>query len=873
MRESEPRDTAVIVVLSGGLLAALALAEAPRRLETLGTLVTSPPAIALIVALVLGLLGLHALRRRLIGRALRRRSRVRMVPTDDFDPGAEAVLRFAAALGRTRRSVSGLLLAPASAARVRLVPDPDGRLGYELDIPDYARRAVTAAGFRDVQRHDSDPDTDEPASRAHARARVELVLAAPSIAPLRDIGLQPDPLGAIARTFEDVGGDVGEAVRICVDLLPVTAAGRERARRKLLRKARHSLRPAASADPPLGDLLAGEGRRAARPDELVQRRTDQRALSSKLGQPEPLFSIQVLIDASAPTRGRSVELAQGAAATFDQFSGTNHFRAVGVRLPGGLAFLGSDGRLRRGRFDRRMSTGRFAPARRRIVTATEILGLLKPPTVHCLAPNVVRSGGLIPPPPPGLPTFHGQSDLLPLGRVTTPRGERRVGVPLADTFFTYMGGRSRYGKTETGLTQFLHLARSGHGCFFLDPHADAIERAKAYLTDDGLAERVIEINLADTTRQPGWNLFAVHGLPPERRAERVDAVVDAFAAALGWDENNTRALNLITQSAQALTDLAARLPAEVAPTLFQVPRLLSDDGWRAKVLPFVSPSVRQFFTDRFPRLSPEAITPVTNLVDRLRLSPSVAALLGSPVSTYDVRAAMDRGQIVLACPGSGSARDRLIAAFLVYDLLHASKSRAALAPDRRRPFWIWLDEVQTYDGGAAGTLAALLEQTAKYGVRATLLNQNPERLAPATLNAISTNRSHLMATALAAKAAALVAREWGGAVKPDVVTSLERYTYLASITLGGEVTPPFLVRGVSVDEAFPDQAHPERRDDLEAAIDRTTGRRDVTEAVRVLDGHDDAILAALTHQGDARRTAGGIGGGQTIAAPQPRRPQ
>ena len=34
---------------------------------------------------------------------------------------------------------------------------------------------------------------------------------------------------------------------------------------------------------------------------------------------------------------------------------------------------------------------------------------------------------------------------------------------------------------------------------------------------------------------------------------------------------------------------------------------------------------------------------------------------------------MDRGLIVLACPGFGSDRDRLVANLLVYDFLHAAR--------------------------------------------------------------------------------------------------------------------------------------------------------------------------------------------------------
>ncbi len=73
---------------------------------------------------------------------------------------------------------------------------------------------------------------------------------------------------------------------------------------------------------------------------------------------------------------------------------------------------------------------------------------------------------------------------------------------------------------------------------------------------------------------------------------------------------------------------------------------------------------------------------------------------------------MDSGTIVLACPGAGGTRERLLANSLLFDLLRVVRTRSELAPAARRPFWVFLDEVQSYDGAASGNLAALLEQSA-----------------------------------------------------------------------------------------------------------------------------------------------------------------
>ena len=516
-----------------------------------------------------------------------------------------------------------------------------------------------------------------------------------------------------------------------------------------------------------------------------------------------------------------------------------------------------------------MASGLFRPARRRIVTAGEIAGLLKPPSARCAPTNVLRAGAAVGPPPRRLPTFRGQADLMPIGKVTGEEGECLVGVPLADTFFSYMAGRSRFGKTETALGQLVHLARSGHGCLLLDPHRDGIERVKPYLTGEGVRGRVVEIDLTDAARQPAWNLLSAAGRTPARAAGQVDAVVDAFASALRWDEVNARALNLTTQSVQALADLSRALPPELAPTVFEIPVLLSDDGWRSAAMPHVSEPVRRFFEDRFPRLSPEAVTPVTNLIDRLRASPAAAALLGNPAAGYDVRAAMDRGQVVLVCPGWGSTRDRLIANFALFDALHAARSRAELPVGRRRPFHVFFDEAQIYDGASSGTLAALLEQAAKFGVRAMILNQSPERLSAATREAVLTNRSHLLTTALDAKGSALLARELGHGITGEAIASLARYHSLASVTIGGEVSPPFRLAGVPLEELFAGGGAPEGVPALDAEIARTSAHLPIADTLDRLEGHPRAILDHLAggpaHRDPAaprgaRKTIEGLGG-------------
>jgi hypothetical protein len=138
-----------------------------------------------------------------------------------------------------------------------------------------------------------------------------------------------------------------------------------------------------------------------------------------------------------------------------------------------------------------------------------------------------------------------------------------------------------------------------------------------------------------------------------------------------------------------------------------------------------------------------------------------------------------------------------------------------------------------------------LEQSAKYGGRAFLFNQNPERLTEATWNAVTTNRSHLLSSTVNARAAGMIAREWAGQLDAKTITGLARFTYLASIALGERSTKPFLVHGVTARELHAEHHHPEQLPALEAAIQSTTRRESIAQTLAAHEQHGANIRQAV----------------------------
>ena len=856
----DPKPILAIAALGAGYAISRLLGHLdPGRLSDL---LTSTAAV--IVAVTATLIASALARQRHVStrRTLASRRSVAVVPADEFDAVPEMVSSFAAQLGRSGRRIGGWWDRRASALRIRLAGDGEGRLVYVLQAPERdmatlrgALRSYCGIELRETGEVLGERFPGMVAGEDGERSgevtvlRTELVLAGPAAEPLARLPLDPDPLSPFAAALSGLRADDGERAEVCLDLLPVGGMRLGALRRVMRRQARR--RPAGLGRE-LEQMLDGGRPGGGRdPAELADRRDLSRGLDAKLRPGAPLFEAQVLLCTRAPVPEAAEGRMRSLLAAFGPFSDRNWLRASGVGLAG-LAFLGSDLPGRRRRFDRRLESGLFRPARRNVVTTVEIAGLLKPPTIACRAENVLRSGTLLAP-PPDLEEFDpGRDDQVPIGRVADERGERIVAVPVADTFFTYIAGRSRWGKTESATTIFTHLARAGHGGLFLDPHGDAIKRLKPYLGEPGVAERVVEVDLGPGGRpdQPCWNLFELGG---EDAASRVEVVVDAFATAMGWGERSTRAINLMTQAASALAEVARVLPPELAPTIFQIPTLLTDAAWREAALPFLPASSQGFWRERFPRLPDEAVTPLTNLVDRVGASPKMAALLGASRGTFSLREAMDRGLIVLFSSGHGGTRERLTANLALFDTYYSARARGELAPGDRRLFWPVLDEAQSYD---SETMTAIPEQGAKFGLRAIVINQNPERLSPSTLTSLMTNRSHMVISALNARAAGLVTKEWAGEPRPEAITRLPRYRFVAQVTAGGELSRPFGLGGVRVEDALgpPPPGGAER---LEAALE-ASGRRGVAATVlaerETLDARiKDALLSR--RRCDARRSA------------------
>nr|WP_323874585.1 ATP/GTP-binding protein [Streptomyces sp. 3212.3] len=813
----------------------------------------------------------EALLRYLARRASAERMALELVPDRHFDPSLEEIFRRGVQLARASTSMPWWAPRRSKAVQIRLRADGTRPLRYRIEGPAGGERLLSITPFgAHVAVSRARPIADKP--REHV-VRAEFLLRGKPTAPLREVPLDPDPLQPLVDAVCDLRAELGDLAEIRLDIqrapkwalrarrLQLMTAARRAEQKEAQRAARWIRRDAAGLEDSLAwqlqQLLHGPrrpagGRRLVMPP--IPRRVDAAQALGKLAEDDQLVRVQLLVMCASHIEGRAEARLAQLQAALDVFGGHSRWAMRGLHV--GPWRLGADRWPSRRGFERRWKLGHCQPPRANWVRLEELTGLLKPPTVHCRLPLLADS----------LPTFtFGDPDLLLQGIYRSPDGRRRlVATHAKETLFECAVGRAGGGKTERALAQAIGWAHAGGALMFLDPHRDSWPRAAPFLAHDPLMQRIALIDLNTAGPTPllsSWNPLAMqHGPAPH---DVIEAVTDAFASVLGWDDASApRAITILTACLTVLVTVNqaachAGRPRDQA-TLFHVRALLGDPAFRKAALTAVSDrlseEIRAWWQTVFPTLPSDAFAVVLNPLARLAAHPVTRAFLGQPTGIYNSRAAMDSGLIVWICPAGNGPTDRLLTALLARDLLRAVRSRRDTPEHHRRPFRLYFDELITLTGAAPDTIASMFEDFRKYKVTVHGMTQLLARLpAPVRLSLIQ-NASTLASTAGSTTAIAPITAEWGDTPSPAEVAALDRYEHYMTLTVHGRRIGPVQVTGPHLDDVFADYARPRDVARLEHTARTTAGAQPLDQLTERAATQLGRVSAFLAQHAPTRRT-------------------
>ncbi len=315
------------------------------------------------------------------------------------------------------------------------------------------------------------------------------------------------------------------------------------------------------------------------------------------------------------------------------------------------------------------------------------------------------------------------------------------------------------GKSGSGkITVLFNLAMSdivaGEGLAVIDPHGDLAEDIL-----DAIPRRRINdvcyLDAGETAYPVGFN--PATRIAPERRALAAAGIVAAFKH-LWSDSWGPRLEHFLFHG------IAALISREHA-TLIDLARLYTDDRFRERVVGRVTdPETLRFWAEEFPSytksLRSEAVAPILNKVGQIAASPHLRLILGQIAPRLDLSFTMNSRRILIANLAKGAIGEQaanLLGSLLVSHLQLTAMERAALAPEDRIPFFVHVDEFQTFSSDA---FASLLSEARKFALHFCLANQYTDQLSNAVRSAVIGNASTLIVFRVGSRDAELLAPEF-----------------------------------------------------------------------------------------------------------------
>ena len=602
--------------------------------------------------------------------------------------------------------------------------------------------------------------------------RLELRPARADAWPLREIKGW-DVLRGFVPPFEHV--DVArERLTMSVDLLPVAPRLQVPTRRRILGGVRRrEMRDR---------LVTIEGRSDwVMPAENIERQVERVALMAKVGRSDPFFQVQVLITAVSPDREHARELVERTFAAWEQYSGQNFMRAVGLPVLG-TWFLGSNAPWRRAWFDLRSRTGYFAPPRpRRVLTTREAAGFLKPWTRHCPEPTVVRRERQeLEPPEAAASTGMG---------VCLAASGRLVALASADArYHVHVLGPIGKGKSTLLASMALDRIHSELATVVIDPSKGDLVRDLLPRVGEQHWQRLVLLDPSLGRERPlGLNVLECSD--PEQHDLVADQVTFIFRRLFErwWGPRTDHVLR-----AALLTLLRHR-----GTTLCDVPALLLDaDARRRWTSRLQDPIGLELFWQEYETLTDsqrqQQVGPLLYKLQTVLMRPAVRNILGQQRSTIDLEQVLDRsGVLLVALPRGelGPETSSLLGSLLVARLWQVVQARSQRPEAERPDACLVLDECHRLLH-LPQTMEEILVEARGYHLGMVLAHQHLGQLPPDLREAMGANVHTRIAFQCEQDAAQLAA--WFRPLSAQDLAQLAQFQVAVRLCVGGHSEAPFL---------------------------------------------------------------------------------
>jgi hypothetical protein len=310
------------------------------------------------------------------------------------------------------------------------------------------------------------------------------------------------------------------------------------------------------------------------------------------------------------------------------------------------------------------------------------------------------------------------------GGTTTPIGltEKERETP------TYMLGKTGSGKTTLMFSMAKHDIEQGRGLAFIDPHGDVAEDLLAsvplHRKDD-----LIYINPIDLGYPIGINILELTPGLSEDAAELekevvTEGVISLFRRVFSNDATvNAHRIEYILRNTIYTAFLVENR------TIFTLSKILSNPTFRKQVISKLKDEdLIDFWKYEFGKAGDFQVVKmtqgVTAKVGRFLRSPTAKRILEQEKSTINFDDIMNSRKILicnLSLGKLGEDTSRLLGTTILTKLQQAALKRAYIPKEKRVPFYLYVDEFQTF---ATQSFAKIITESRKYAMPLIIAQQS-----------------------------------------------------------------------------------------------------------------------------------------------------
>ncbi len=421
-----------------------------------------------------------------------------------------------------------------------------------------------------------------------------------------------------------------------------------------------------------------------------------------------------------------------------------------------------------------------------VLTSEEIATIFHFPNKSVETPHIFWLNAKRAPAPANIPSsglYIGRSIYRGVARpVYISRDDRRRHV--------YIIGKTGVGKSELLKSMILQDIRAGEGVCFIDPH-DTIDKILPLIPPER-AEDVIYFNPSDTERPMGLNMLEAY--TEDQKHYVVTSIIGLMYKL--YDPMKTGIIG--PRFEHAVRNAMLTVMSEEGSTFVEVVRALTDSSFVQALLPEVKdPVVRRYWTDQIAQTSDfhksEVLDYIVSKFGRFVTNKTMRNIIGQSKSAFDFRKVMDEGKILLidlAKGKIGEENSNFLGLVLVPKILVAAMSRTDTPEEKRRDFYLYVDEFQNF---ATPDFAQILSEARKYRLNLTVANQFIGQMEEEVKNAIFGNVGTLIAFRVGVTDANYLQHEFQPIFNEADLINVERFNAYVKTIVDNEPVPPFSV--------------------------------------------------------------------------------